>query len=162
MDTYLSHHGILGMKWGVRRYQNKDGTLTPEGKARARKVEGSNLASRRDTKDAIKITKRVKRDSEDWYRLHSYTADKNYEKMKKSTNVLDAEKYQNKAKTNYEKAQSYLKQSKVAQERLDEISSGTLKAGRDFIIQRDYDFYPIGPILIATSERRYIETNKRG
>lgn len=31
---YLEHHGILGMKWGVRRYQNKDGSLTPEGRAR--------------------------------------------------------------------------------------------------------------------------------
>ena len=30
----LAHHGILGQKWGVRRYQNPDGTLTPEGKAR--------------------------------------------------------------------------------------------------------------------------------
>ncbi len=30
----LTHHGILGMKWGVRRYQNKDGSLTPAGKKR--------------------------------------------------------------------------------------------------------------------------------
>ena len=30
----LIHHGIKGMKWGVRRYQNEDGTLTPAGKKR--------------------------------------------------------------------------------------------------------------------------------
>lgn len=31
---YLEHHGILGQKWGVRRYQNKDGSLTDLGKRR--------------------------------------------------------------------------------------------------------------------------------
>ena len=30
----LYHHGILGMRWGIRRYQNKDGSLTPEGRKR--------------------------------------------------------------------------------------------------------------------------------
>lgn len=33
-NEYLSHHGVKGQKWGIRRYQNKDGSLTPEGRAR--------------------------------------------------------------------------------------------------------------------------------
>lgn len=33
----LYHYGIKGMRWGVRRYQNKDGSLTPSGKKRAQR-----------------------------------------------------------------------------------------------------------------------------
>ena len=37
MEQYLSHHGIKDMHWGVRRFQNLDGSLTPAGVARYRK-----------------------------------------------------------------------------------------------------------------------------
>lgn len=37
---YLEHHGILGQKWGIRRFQNADGTLTAEGKKRYLNSEG--------------------------------------------------------------------------------------------------------------------------
>lgn len=45
----LYHHGILGQKWGVRRYQNKDGSLTPAGKKRVKLTNSIN-----DTKNKIK------------------------------------------------------------------------------------------------------------
>lgn len=35
---YIAHYGVLGMKWGIRRYQNADGTLTDLGKKRISKA----------------------------------------------------------------------------------------------------------------------------
>ena len=37
----LKHFGILGMHWGIRRYQNPDGTLTPEGRERYLKTDSN-------------------------------------------------------------------------------------------------------------------------
>ena len=45
----LYHHGIKGQKWGVRRYQNEDGSLTNSGKKRY-----SRMFSNKDTYERIK------------------------------------------------------------------------------------------------------------
>ena len=46
-NNELYHHGIKGQKWGVIRYQNPDGSLTPEGKARYGTVENFQKAQKR-------------------------------------------------------------------------------------------------------------------
>lgn len=38
-NSYLQHHGVKGMKWGVRRFENKDGSLTAAGKKRYAKQD---------------------------------------------------------------------------------------------------------------------------
>lgn len=42
-ELYLAHHGVNGQKWGIRRYQNKDGSLTPKGKKKYDKMSDDKL-----------------------------------------------------------------------------------------------------------------------
>lgn len=46
-NTYLVHHGIKGQRWGIRRFQNDDGTLTDAGKTRYSTGEAGQYESRK-------------------------------------------------------------------------------------------------------------------
>lgn len=67
-NDYLVHHGILGQRWGIRRYQNPDGSLTPAGQKRRDKKD--NKWVNKNAKKIYKKTEKASRKEMDRYRRY--------------------------------------------------------------------------------------------
>ena len=104
-EIYLAHHGIKGQRWGIRRYQNPDGSLTPAGLKRY----GSQLRYDIDKSAKTAIKSKFKND------LTPHSSDVNFKKaVKDLTDFADktGEGYDNVINTAMEEAKNAMKNPK--------------------------------------------------
>lgn len=120
-NNYLIHHGVPGMKWGVRRFQDESGGITPRGRKYANKVEKSRILSKVHERRYKTILGRNYHDSA--------KAAASYQKAANNTRI-NAEK-----RAQYMKmAQQHTQRSKMLAQTFKDVDSGKLKAGRDYIV----------------------------
>ena len=142
-EDHLEHHGVLGQKWGIRRYQNADGSLTAEGKRRVY-AQGANYGGyesfRHRHKRAIDAAK-YERDIQ-----------KNQKKLDKA--------YE---KGNDKKIAKYTQIDKVLKNNRDimvkNLSDEQIQMGRDYITMMKATIIgtilagPIGGVVAGTASR---------
>ena len=175
-DT-LSHHGILGMKWGVRRFQNADGTLTERGKRKAARTQKSRVKSAAATFYAKSGLKSDYKQNSTYAYTSNIRAKGLNKKAKKLAaraknekalgNLAKSERFKNKSDKVRKRAANFAKYGKMyadkaaASKKLyDDISKGKMKAGRDFINQTDFDIYPMVFATLIAGEQRVIPVKK--
>lgn len=108
MNNELYHHGIKGQKWGVRRFQNPDGTLTESGKKRYANELKRQIGNRLDfgdnpkveqsikshvSKDSLDSLKRLKKQYQEAYR-DSQMVYKQFEKSSEFKSYLNTPPYE--------------------------------------------------------------------
>lgn len=109
---FLMHHGIKGMHWGIRRFQNEDGSLTPAGKERYSETSDSKQFNKtcekalndkkmmRDFQDAVKSNSALLEAATDFVKADYNSVDKTKSEFlkaiknaSKDINVKDLRKY---------------------------------------------------------------------
>lgn len=136
-EDFIQHHGILGMKWGVHRYKDSKGNLTQRGKNRFKEVSESNILKATNRRAARAHMARKWNAAKSYEKSHTKLAEK-YEKLGKT----------DEAKVSRKAAKMASVIAKKCERNFRDIERGKIKAGRDFIAQKDVNWW----VLLSTND----------
>lgn len=126
-SNYLKHYGVLGMKWGVRRYQNKDGSYTTAGKAR-RNTDGSTnkTPTKKKASSSEKAVERAKRKTAILEEKAKQAELKS--RVKAAQEAKRREEYQSRIK-----AAEVKKLEKLASQKVSEVPEKKVSSGQNYV-----------------------------
>ena len=164
-DLELYHYGVKGQKWGIRRYQNKDGSLTDAGKTRIKlsdtlmtrktaqsDAEWSARFRRRESRrgnrvylsKAARDSKRIAKLSKD---LDEAISKKDYKKRAEIERVIES--YVQSMNANSKKAKEFAERYAIEDRLVKDISDGVAIAGKDYAVgygrTKTYAFIIVDP-----------------
>lgn len=159
--NYLVHYGVLGQKWGVRRYQNKDGTLTSAGKQRLQnKIDKAANSARYKANDSTKQAEKSEAKAAEIERYGKYHEDvtREYQRLKDNVNNDNYPKNM-KDKDKQTLHEYYLRGKELAGESNKSFSVKQL--AKDFWYEDEYQKAGIADYL-KTKELNRAESARRG
>lgn len=134
--SFLEHHGILGQKWGRRRFQNQDGSLTPAGKERYSRSDF-------DSDESYDRAKKAAINSGDAAQVKAWSHELSTQELNSAIDRINTlkrlESLQEYPPTGYEKAQDALEKVAKTAGTISSIakSSATFKKSLDAIMGKD-------------------------
>ena len=130
MNDELYHHGIKGQKWGIRRYQNEDGSLTDAGKKRYGPSGQQYLEAKAARREANReYDKAYNKAYSKNYQAYSFNKAKRDAKQKDWENALDKAAAWREANVKYKSAKEKMKADRTREKLENKVSSKAQRRG---------------------------------